>query len=73
MFSYQRNPCSENIQIDNMSKKLNAFWKKQNYTYPFTFKQTQLMSTNNSDYPFITVEKFQYNFKRVNPNQVVYK
>lgn len=62
---------SEVFQLENMSKKIGAFWMKVNNSYPFAFKQSKLKKTDRNDIPFIVIEKFQYNFKRVNPNYQV--
>jgi hypothetical protein len=64
---------TEKKLLMSMSTKVNVFWKKENNTYPFTFKQKKIMKNNNGDFPILMVERQQFNFKRVNPNQFLQK
>lgn len=73
LFSSRTNELAERKLIANMSNKIKIFWKKYNNTYPFTFKQSRLEKTKNLESPLLLIERHQYNFKRVNPNQNLFE
>jgi len=60
---------TEKKLLMSMSSKVSVFWKKENNTYPFTFKQKKLLKNNDKNFPILMIERQQFNFKRVNPNQ----
>ena len=55
--------------LASMSLKVKAFWKKENNTYPFSFKQKKIVINDNESKPILLIERQQFNYKRVNPNQ----
>lgn len=64
---------AEKKLLMSMSSKVNVFWKRENNTYPFTFKQKKLVKNSSEDLPILMIERQQFNFKRVNPNQHLHK
>lgn len=64
---------AEKKLLMSMSAKVNVFWKRENNTYPFTFKQKKLVKNSSEDLPILMIERQQFNFKRVNPNQHLHK
>lgn len=62
---------AEKKLISNISNKIKTFWKKFNNTYPFCFKLNRLEKTDNDEIPLILIEKQQYNFKKINPNNSI--
>lgn len=73
LFSTRNNELVERKLITNMSNKIAIFWKKYNNTYPFTFKESRLEITQDQECPLLLIERHQYNFKRVNPNQGLFE
>lgn len=69
IYSARTSELAERKLISNMSNRVKIFWKGYNYTYPFTFKQCRLERTKDKSNPLLLIERHQYNFKRVNPNQ----
>ena len=69
LFSSKSVDLAERKVLANMSNKVRLFWKGFNKTYPFPFKQSRLETTKNPDCQLLLIEKLQYNFKKVNPNQ----
>ena len=53
----------------SMCRKLSAFWKGDSNTYIFPFKQLKLEKCGERDFGYFIEEKYQYNFKKINPNQ----
>lgn len=53
----------------SMCRKLSAFWKGDSNTYIFPFKQLKLEKSGERDFGYFIEEKYQYNFKKINPNQ----
>ena len=73
VFSTRSSELAERKLISNMSNKIKIFWKKYNNTYPFTFKESRLETTQDQECPLLLIERHQYNFKRVNPNQGLFE
>ena len=71
IFSSRSVDLAERKVLANMSNKVRLFWKGFNKTYPFPFKQSRLETTQNPDCQLLLIEKLQYNFKKVNPNQIM--
>lgn len=71
LFSYKTNELAEKKLISNICNKIKIFWKKFNNTYPFCFKLNRLEKTDNDEIPLILIEKQQYNFKKINPNNSI--
>lgn len=55
--------------LNSMVNKIKVFWNGLNNTYPFTFKQKRLMRALGKDVSWMVLEKQQFDYKRVNPNQ----
>lgn len=69
IYSTRTSELAERKLISNMSNRIKIYWKGYNYTYPFTFKQCRLERTSDKTNPLLLIERHQYNFKKVNPNQ----
>lgn len=55
--------------MNTIVSKISIFWKKSNKIYPFTFKQKRLIKNDHMDIKEYILEKQQFDFKLVNPNQ----
>lgn len=64
---------TEKKLLSSMCLKVRAFWNKENNTYPFSFKQKKLLINKEGKLPILLIERQQFNFKRVNPNQFLLK
>lgn len=67
------NEFTERKILANMSNRVRLFWKGFNNNYPFVFKQINYEFNPKGNGEVTVFEKFQYNFKRVNPNQTLKK
>lgn len=55
--------------LNSMINKIKVFWDRVNNTYPFTFKHKKLLGSRNREFSGMVLEKQQFDYKRVNPNQ----